>query len=64
MYGRGTLFKITTTGTFQLVHPFNSNDGSLPRYNLVQASDGYLYGVTGSSLTNVATIFRSTLPER
>ena len=61
IYGRGTLFKITTTGTFQVVHPFNSNDGSLPRYNLVQASDGYLYGVTGSSLTNVATIFRSTL---
>jgi uncharacterized repeat protein (TIGR03803 family) len=60
-YGRGTLFKITTTGTFQVVHPFNSSDGSLPMYNLVQASDGYLYGVTASSPTNVATLFRSTL---
>ena len=61
IYGRGTLFKITTTGTFQVVHPFDSSDGSLPTYNLVQASDGYLYGVTVSSPTNVATIFRSTL---
>ncbi len=61
VYGRGTLFKITTASQFQVVHPFDSSDGSLPTYNLVQASDGYLYGVTVSSLTNAATIFRSTL---
>ena len=61
LYGRGTLFKITTTGQFQVVHQFNNSDGSRPTYNLVQASDGYLYGVTVSSLTNAPTIFRSTL---
>jgi len=61
IYGRGTLFKLTTSGQFSVVHPFDSSNSSLPTYNLVQASDGYLYGVTVSSVTNAATIFRSTL---
>ncbi|QNF31329.1 DNRLRE domain-containing protein (plasmid) [Adhaeribacter swui] len=43
----GTIFKITATGTFTLLHHFNSaTDGGTPYGNLVQGSNGQLYGMT------------------
>jgi len=50
--GAGTVFKITTTGTFTTVYSFCSlplcNDGVNPLTALVQGSDGKLYGTTHS----------------
>ncbi|MFT3704905.1 MAG: Ig-like domain-containing protein [Agriterribacter sp.] len=43
----GTIFKITTTGTFTVVRSLNtSTDGGSPTGNLVQATDGNFYGMT------------------
>jgi uncharacterized repeat protein (TIGR03803 family) len=44
-YGCGTIFKITPNGALTTVHSFNLSDGADPLV-LVQASDGYLYGLT------------------
>jgi len=47
--GAGVVFKITSGGTYTVIHNFNgTTDGSYPNSPLIQATDGNLYGVTGS----------------
>lgn len=53
----GTIFKISTTGTFTVLRNLAyATDGSGPQGNLIQATDGNLYGMTSSN----ARIFRIT----
>jgi len=55
-YGYGTVFRITPGGTLTVLYTFTGGaDGLAPSGSLVQASDGYLYGATGT------TLFRMTL---
>lgn len=58
--GGGTIFKITPSGTFVVVrHLTSSKDGGSPMGSLVQASDGYLYGMNYSGgLNGGGTIFK------
>ncbi len=42
----GTVFKITATGTYTLLHTFINSDGWEPEGALIQATDGNLYGTT------------------
>ena len=43
----GVLYQITTDGTFTILHQFGQGlDGSSPVGNLIQASNGGIYGVT------------------
>jgi uncharacterized repeat protein (TIGR03803 family) len=42
----GTIFKMTPSGTFSVVHAFNGSDGSGPISPLIQTSDGRFYGTT------------------
>ena len=61
--GYGTIFKLTTNGTFTSLHSFNgTNDGNTPYAGLVQANDGSLYGTTAFGGTNggYGTIFKLT----
>ncbi len=67
--GRGTVFKLTLSGTFTTLYSFcaqvNCADGATPYGALVQASDGNFYGTTnagGSNGTNSAggTVFKIT----
>lgn len=54
--GCGTIFKITTTGSFSTLYQFSGSDGCSP-YRLIQGSDGNFYGVSGvaaSGYTNCA----------
>lgn len=61
-YGYGTIFSITTTGTFQtLKHINGTTDGKTPKGNLVQAADGNFYGMTSLGGTNnEGVIFKIT----
>jgi uncharacterized repeat protein (TIGR03803 family) len=45
-YGYGVIFKITTSGTFTVLHSFDSTDGSAPHGGLMQATNGLFYGTT------------------
>ena len=56
----GTIFKITAAGVFTLLRNLNSPvDGGTPKGNLIQAADGFLYGLTSAGGTNTAgTIFK------
>jgi len=57
----GTLFKITTSGSLTQLHFFNGSDGSGPQGQLMQGSDGNLYGTTLAGGTNSdGTIFETT----
>jgi uncharacterized repeat protein (TIGR03803 family) len=42
----GTIFKITPAGQLTTLHSFSGTDGSVPAGTLIQATDGYFYGVT------------------
>jgi uncharacterized repeat protein (TIGR03803 family) len=51
--GSGTVFRISTNGAFTPLYSFtNGIDGSIPDASLIQASDSFLYGVTGAGGTN------------
>jgi uncharacterized repeat protein (TIGR03803 family) len=64
--GNGTLFKLSEFGhIFSNLHTFcttDCTDGQMPRTNLIQARNGYLYGTTnaGGTFHNAGTIFRLT----
>jgi len=55
----GTLYKLTTQGTFTVQHSFDSTDGAYPsNADLVQGTDGSFYGVTqNGGSTGVGTGF-------
>jgi uncharacterized repeat protein (TIGR03803 family) len=57
--GYGTIFKLTTNGTFTSLYSFNgTNDGGNPYAGLVQGSDGNFYGTTFNGGTNgYGTVF-------
>ncbi|MGP8217074.1 MAG: choice-of-anchor tandem repeat GloVer-containing protein [Bacteroidia bacterium] len=62
--GEGVIFKCSTSGTFNSLYSFgnSASDGANPEGNLIQASDGNLYGMTqygGSG--GYGTIFKYTL---
>jgi uncharacterized repeat protein (TIGR03803 family) len=61
--GYGTVFQITTNGTFTTFASFNNTNGAYPFATLIQANDGNFYGTTPSGGTNnpgYGTIFKLT----
>jgi uncharacterized repeat protein (TIGR03803 family) len=60
----GTVFELTASGTETVLHAFagGSSDGANPTANLVQGSDGNLYGSTAAGgAGNDGTFFKVTL---
>ena len=60
----GTIFRLTTNGTFTSVYSFTgASDGANPWCELVQGSDGYFYGTTAAGGPNGdGTVFRIFIP--
>ena len=58
----GTVFKITSGGTFTVLHQFvGGSDGAQPFAPLLQAADGNFYGTTRlGGAANKGTVFRMT----
>ncbi len=62
----GTVFKMTLGGTLTTLYNFCSQaacaDGGLPQAGLIQATDGNLYGVTGTTIEpqTYGTVFKIT----
>ncbi len=54
-YGFGIIFKITTGGTFTVLHSFDSTDGSAPDAGLMQATNGLFYGTTTGGIPATCT---------
>jgi uncharacterized repeat protein (TIGR03803 family) len=61
-YGYGTVFEITSTNEFVVLHSFDSIEGANPVSALIQASDDNFYGTTnyGGDANNAGTIFEIT----
>ena len=53
--GCGTVFKITSTGMFSVVHSFNFSDGYASYAGLLQAPNGNFYGTTSEGVTRGQT---------
>ena len=60
--GYGTIFRMTLSGTFSVLHNLNySTDGGYAQGNLLQSTDGNFYGTTYQGGSNsVGTIFKVT----
>jgi uncharacterized repeat protein (TIGR03803 family) len=58
----GTVFRINTDGSgYLIIHTFNILDGSTPAGSLIQAPDGFLYGVAyggSTGTTGTGVIFK------
>jgi uncharacterized repeat protein (TIGR03803 family) len=68
--GYGTIFKITPSGSFSIVHSFVGTDGSIPLGEMTVGRDGKLYGTTSQGgqgfnptnfTNNFGTFFRLEL---
>ena len=62
-HGIGTAFKVTTSGTFTLLHSFagGSSDGANPTGGLTLGSDGNFYGTTNlGGAGNEGVVFKMT----
>jgi uncharacterized repeat protein (TIGR03803 family) len=62
-FGCGTIFKVSSSGSFKMLHSFSQTDGSYIIAGLIQASDGNFYGVAGnggSNCGNCGTLFKMT----
>lgn len=61
--GFGTIYKLTLSGTFTVLHQFTGTDGSTPGAPLFQATDGNFYGTTGeggNGTCSCGTVFKIT----
>src|SRR3954468_17511347 len=58
--GQGTLFRMSSTGTFTVLHSFADDEGHYP-FSLVQGRNGLLYGGMASGGEGYGTIFTATL---
>ncbi len=58
----GTIFKMTGAGTYTVLKQLlSATTGSAPKGNLIQGTDGNLYGITSAGGTNSAgTIFKTS----
>jgi uncharacterized repeat protein (TIGR03803 family) len=56
----GTIFRMTMSGKYAVVHSFNGSDGNYP-YALMEATDGFLYGTASPTSASGGTVFRATL---
>lgn len=60
-HGSGTIFEISPSGSFTVLHNFDGLDGALAQAPLIQASNGVLYGTTpGGGANNGGTVFQIT----
>jgi len=55
----GSIYQITTSGTFTLMYSFNCpSDGGSPHDGMILASDGNLYGTTSTGGSGYGTAYR------
>ncbi|HEY3971908.1 MAG TPA: choice-of-anchor tandem repeat GloVer-containing protein [Candidatus Sulfotelmatobacter sp.] len=60
-FNYGTVFEITSSNQYVVLHSFNNTDGAWPVAGLTVASDGNLYGMTwGGGATGNGAIFQIT----
>jgi uncharacterized repeat protein (TIGR03803 family) len=58
----GTVFRLSTSGTFTKIYDFTVADiGVYPKAGVIQASDGNLYGVTPGGGIGLGSIYQLTL---
>jgi uncharacterized repeat protein (TIGR03803 family) len=57
--GHGTIFKVTSTGTFSVVYNFDNTHGATPEVILFQHTNGILYGDTDAGDSHGAGVFYS-----
>jgi uncharacterized repeat protein (TIGR03803 family) len=58
-YGHGTVFEITPSDQYIVLHSFDGNDGETPQSAITLANDGNLYGTTTNG-NNAGNIYQIT----
>jgi uncharacterized repeat protein (TIGR03803 family) len=57
--GCGVVFKLTTSGTYTVLHAFNGTSETSEPVGVIQATDGELYGATAGNLSE-GSVFKVT----
>jgi uncharacterized repeat protein (TIGR03803 family) len=52
-FSNGTVYTVDLDGTYRQIHSFDFAEGGAPAFDLVEASDGNLYGLTSRSLFRI-----------
>jgi uncharacterized repeat protein (TIGR03803 family) len=61
-YGNGTLFRISTSGSYSSIYSFNAVSGKLPQGTLMQHTNGLLFGTAQEGGTNnLGTVYELNL---
>ncbi len=58
--GSGTVFRMTTNGTWTTLKSLDTTNGAYPRAGLTLGTDGYLYGTTTTSSNGSGAVLRVT----
>ena len=58
--GYGTLFKVSTNGSFTLLHTFTGSENGSPYGGLMEGSDGNFYGTTYGAYAGYGSVFKLT----
>jgi uncharacterized repeat protein (TIGR03803 family) len=58
-HNSGTIYRITSSGSFKVLHNFDGAHGATPTVTLLQSTSGVLYGDTQSGGSHGSGVFYS-----
>ncbi len=59
-YGNGTIYQVTPTGVFSILHSFTGNDGAYPVASVVVGANGDLYGATALGGSGYGVLYEAS----
>jgi uncharacterized repeat protein (TIGR03803 family) len=59
-YGYGTIYQVSPTGVFSVIHSFTANDGAYPVSSMIVGANGDLYGTTALGGSGYGVLYEAS----